>query len=83
MLVCLANLILEYLTHGSAKVRFLEYLYFWMWKPYSINVQRSLVDLTDMLPKAKTKLQKGVKLASVSFARQSYCQSKILCVFRF
>lgn len=54
MLVCLANLILEYLTHGRAKVRFLEYLYFWMWKPYSINIQKSLVDLTGMLPKAKT-----------------------------
>lgn len=31
----------------------MEHLYFWMLKPYPINVQRSLADLTGMLPKGK------------------------------
>lgn len=76
------NLILEYLSRGKVKLRFIEYLYFWMLKPYSVNLQKSLVDFTGTLPKEK-KITKKRQSISVSFARQSYCQLTVLCVSGF
>lgn len=67
----------------KSEAKVIEYLYFWMLKSYSINVQRSLVDITSTLPKAKKKIQKSIKSTSVSLSRQSYFQLKILCDFHF